>query len=256
MSNKVTALVTGASAGIGREFARQLAPRCSDMILVGRRQDRLDALAAELNEHAVSSTLLSVDLAEEAGLARVVEAVDAAGPLDILVNNAGFTIIGAFDELPLAKQRTMLAVHIDATIALCHAALPAMKAARRGQIINVSSMVAFTPYKDVAVYGGGKAFISNFTGSLNVELEGSGVTAQCLVPGFTHTELHDREAFDHYDTPEVPAEFWMEATDVVSESLAALASGAPLVVAGQVNKKAAIAALEKDLAFIRQSMEA
>lgn len=254
MSDTVTALVTGASAGIGQEFARQLASRCTHMILVGRREDRLQEVARELEAKTTQCTILSVDLIEPAGVERVVEAIATAGPLDYLINNAGFTIIGAFETLPLTTQLTMCQTHINATLALTHAALPGMKAAGRGTIINVSSMVTFSPYKDVAVYGGSKAFVTNFSGALNLELAGSGVNVQCLVPGFTHTELHDREAFDHYDTPEVPDELWMEASDVVSESLAGVASGTPLVVAGAVNKRAAIDALQADLATVQQSL--
>ena len=254
MSEKKTALVTGASAGIGREFARQLAPQCSQMILVGRREERLRELAEELEVSGVRCTLLSVDLVEPAGVERVVKAIDEAGPLDYLVNNAGFTIIGAFETLPLSEQLTMCQTHINATLALTHAALPAMKAAGRGALINVSSMVTFSPYKDVAVYGGTKAFVTNFSGALQLELEGTGVSVQCLVPGFTHTELHDRKAFEQYDTPEVPAELWMEACDVVSESLAGLADGLPLVVAGAVNKRAAIDALQNDLLALQKAL--
>lgn len=256
MSDTVTALVTGASAGIGREFARQLAPRCTHMILVGRRQERLNEVALELKTaHGTQCTILAVDLIEKAGIEKVSAAIDAAGPLDFLVNNAGFTIIGAFDTLPLDQQLTMCQTHITATAALSHSALPAMKAAGQGVIINVSSMVSFSAYKDVAVYGGSKAFVTNFTRALQLELDGSGVFAQALVPGFTHTELHDREAFDHYETPEVPAELWMEASDVVAESLQGLQTAQPMVVAGLVNKRAAIAALEKDLELLNAALD-
>jgi len=254
MVDKVTALITGASAGIGREFARQLAPRCTDMILVGRRESRLHELALELEASDTRCVILSVDLIETAGVAKVVEAIEAAGPLNYLINNAGFTIIGPFEALALSEQLTMCQTHINATLALTHAALPAMKQAGQGTVINVSSMVTFSPYKDVAVYGGSKAFLNNFSGALNLELEGSGVHVQCLVPGFTHTELHDREAFDNYETPEVPEELWMQACEVVAESLAALATGASLVVAGAVNKHAAIDAMQADLASLKQML--
>ncbi|MBK7730844.1 MAG: SDR family oxidoreductase [Gammaproteobacteria bacterium] len=247
MKKSKTALVTGASAGIGREFARQLAPQCDRMILVGRREARLASLADELESDRVECTLLSVDLVEQAGVEQVVDAIRDAGPLEYLVNNAGFTIIGAFETIPLSKQLTMVQVHINATITLTHAALPAMKAARRGAIINLSSMCTFTPYPDVAVYGGSKAFLTNFTAALGMELKGSGVSVQCLVPGFTHTELHDREAFDNYVTPEIPAEMWMEPRDVVLESLAAFEGDRALVVAGRVNRTAAREALLRDM---------
>lgn len=247
MSNDKLALVTGASAGIGREFAKQLAASCERMILVGRRQKRLQQLADELTDQGVSSQLLAVDLESDTGLNEVTQAIAAAEPLDYLVNNAGFTIIGAFDSLPLEKQLSMVQVHIKATMALVHAALPAMKSANRGSIINVSSMCTFTPYVDVAVYGGTKAFLHNFSGALCEELKDTGITVQCLVPGFTHTELHSRQAFDNYETPDVPAHMWMTTEDVVSESLAELAGGRVVVVAGDVNKASARESLQREL---------
>jgi uncharacterized protein len=245
MAQNKLALITGASAGIGSEFAKQLSSLCDRMILVGRRMEKLQELSEQLQ--GVSCQLLAVDLESDDGIAEVVRAIAAAEPLDYLVNNAGFTIIGPFDSLNLETQMGMVQVHIKATMSLVHAALPAMKRANKGAIINVSSMCTFTPYVDVAVYGGTKAFLHNYSGALNDELKDTGIGVQCLVPGFTHTELHDREAFDNYETPEVPAHMWMTAEDVVAESLAELSSGRVVVVAGDVNKASAREALQYQL---------
>ena len=250
MASKGLALVTGASAGIGREYARQLGARCDRMILVGRREDRLREVAEELADRGVAATVVAADLDSDAGVQQVLNAISSAGPLDFLVNNAGFNNIGAFDSLPLARLLSMVQVHITATLALTHAALPAMKQAGRGAIVNVSSMCAFIPYLDVAVYGGTKAFLTNYSTALGAELQGSGVRVQCLVPGFTHTELHTREAFDNYETPEVPEELWMQPHQVVAESLATLDGDRVVVVAGEVNRSAAREALQRDLAAL------
>ncbi|MBN7795738.1 SDR family NAD(P)-dependent oxidoreductase [Parahaliea mediterranea] len=247
MTNRKTALVTGASAGIGRQFAIRLAQLCDHVILVGRRKERLQALGEELHRAGVTSGSLAVDLASDAGIAAVVDAIQSEGPLSYLVNNAGFTLIGDFGSLPLAEQMEMVRVHIQATTALTHAALPAMRERDSGTIINVSSMVTFTPYRDVAVYGGTKSFVDNFTCGLALELVETNIKVQSLIPGFTRTELHNREAFMHYETPAVPDHLWMNAEDVVEESLAALNREAARVVAGQVNRSAAIAALRSQI---------
>lgn len=251
MQQDKTALVTGASAGIGQAFARQLAPRCRHMILVGRRLERLQSLGEELaREYGVSTTPLAVDLATDAGLKRVVAAVEDAGPLDYVVNNAGFTIIGRTDELSLESQLDMVQVHVKAVMSITRAALPAMRARKSGAIVNVSSMCAFTPYRDVAVYGGTKAFVDNYSRGLAMELADEGVQVQSLVPGFTHSELHDREAFDNYETPEVPEHLWMSAEDVVKECLAGLDAQRVLQVAGRVNRDAASAALRQTVELL------
>lgn len=223
------------------------------MILIGRRAERLEELKHLLARAGVEVHCLALDLVRDEAIDAVVRAIESAGPLEYLVNNAGFTIIGGFETLSLAKQLEMVQVHVKAVTAFTYAALPAMKAAGRGTIINVSSMVNFTPYKDVAVYGGTKAYIDNFTRSLAMELQGSGITVQSLVPGFTHTELHDREAFRNYETPHVPDEMWMTPAQVVEESLGGLVSGSTLVVAGAINRAHAIGALEASAALVANS---
>ncbi len=231
-SHRTVALVTGASAGMGAEFCRQLADRCDAIIAVARREDRLDSLAAELADrvelHPVAADLNTVD-----GVARAMEALRQKGPVDYLVNNAGFSTFGEFAELDIQGQRDMVGLHIDATITLCRAAIPFMLERGGGAIINVSSVGAFVPGRGLAVYGATKAFLNYFSQALQAELAGTGIAVQALCPGYTHTEFHD--PLVDFDKTRIPQEMWMESDEVVAASLAALGSGAVLVVPGEGN---------------------
>ncbi len=239
------ALITGASSGIGAEFARQLAPRCKSMILVARRADRLQALAAELAEQGVEAHCLAVDLADPVGVTRVVEAVRQKGPVTLLVNNAGFSTLGPFVEQSPESQQAMVAVHVSATMTLSRAVLPFMKEAGGGAIINVSSLVAFVAMPDVAVYCGTKAFLNSFSEALAQEVAGDNIRVQCLCPGYTRTEFHGRDSFAGFDATSVPEGMWMEPAEVVSESLAALDGGEVVVVAGAGNRELVAGMLAK-----------
>ncbi len=241
-AHKSTALVTGASAGLGREFCRRLAGTCEVIIAVARRATELQALAAELEGraevHCVEADLTSVE-----GVARAMEALRQQGPVDYLVNNAGFSTYGAFADLPIEGQRGMVSLHIDATMSLTRAAIPFMRELGGGSIINVSSLVTMAPGKDVAVYGATKAFLNYFSQALQQELAGTGIRVQALCPGFTRTEFQDAMATYGFDKERVPEEFWMSAEDVVAESLAALDSGRVMVVPGEGNRDIARAGL-------------
>jgi short-subunit dehydrogenase len=232
--HKITALVTGASAGMGTEFCRQLADRCEVIIAVARRRDRLEQLREELGGraelHAIEADLNSVE-----GVARAMEALRQLGPVDYLVNNAGFSTYGDFADQQIQGQRDMVSLHIDATISLCRAAIPFMRERGGGYIINVSSIGAFLPSKGLAVYGATKAFLNFFSQSLQVELAGTGIEVQALCPGYTRTEFHVEIEKSGFDKSRVPAGMWMDADAVVAESLAALGSGRVLVVPGEGN---------------------
>jgi len=189
--HRTTALVTGASAGLGAEFCRQLAQRCDVIIGVARRGDRLGALAGELGEgvhfHAVEADLNTVE-----GVARTMETLRQKGPVNYLVNNAGFSTFGDFTDQQIDSQRDMVSLHIDATVTLCRAAIPFMRELGGGYIINVSSLGAFMPGRGLAVYGATKAFLNYFSASLQQELSGTGIEVQALCPGYTRTEFHQR----------------------------------------------------------------
>jgi short-subunit dehydrogenase len=232
--HKKTALVTGASAGLGAEFCRQLAEHCEVIIAVARRGDRLRALAEELQGTA-ELHIVTADLGSIEGVTRTIEALRQKGPADYLVNNAGFSTHGTFEQQPIDSQHEMVSVHVNATLALCRAAIPFMRELGGGQIINVSSLGAFLPVSGLAVYGATKAFLNYYSQSLQQELKGSGIRVQALCPGYTRTEFHQTEALVEFDPEQIPEEYWMSAASVVSVSLSALAEDRVIVVAGEEN---------------------
>lgn len=245
-AHKVTALVTGASAGLGREFCRQLASRCDVIIAVARREDRLVALATELAGTA-EVHCLEADLGSVEGVAKTMEAIRQQGPVDYLVNNAGFSTFGNFADLPIEGQRAMVNLHIDASITLCRAVIPFMRERGRGVVINVSSLGSFVPGKGMAVYGATKAFLNYYSLALQAELVGTGIEVQALCPGFTRTEFHDPMAENGFDRARVPEQMWMAADTVVAASLAALGSEQVLVVPGEDNPGFARMGLQQQL---------
>jgi short-subunit dehydrogenase len=245
-AHKVTALVTGASAGLGREFCRQLASRCDIIIAVARREDRLVALAMELAGTA-EVQCLEADLGSVEGVAKTMEAIRQQGPVDYLVNNAGFSTFGNFADLPIEGQRAMVNLHIDASITLCRAVIPFMRERGRGVVINVSSLGSFVPGKGMAVYGATKAFLNYYSLALQAELVGTGIEVQALCPGFTRTEFHDPMAENGFDRTRVPEQMWMAADTVVAASLAALGSEQVLVVPGEDNPGFARMGLQQQL---------
>ncbi len=184
------ALVTGASSGIGEAFAKALAARGCDLVLVARRQDRLESLAAELeNRHGIVCTAVAFDLSVPhpgAALRALVE-----GDVDILINSAGFATQGPFLEGDADDYARVLAVDVGAVVDLCHVFLPEMVRRRRGAIVNVSSTTAYQPVPTLAVYAAAKAFVLSFSQSLWYEARRQGVTVFSFAPGPTHTEFFD-----------------------------------------------------------------
>ncbi len=226
------ALVTGASAGLGAEFARQLAARGFDLVLVARRRERLEALAVELlRQHKVQAEPLVADLVQEAGLKAVEEYIAGAENLEFLVNNAGFGVAAAFLRSELGPQVAMHRLHVMATLRLTYAALRAMVARKKGAIVNVSSLAAFAPRSGNTSYYATKAWINCFTEGIYLELRSarSPVRVQALCPGFTYTEFHDVMGVDR---KVVPKSLWMSADQVVTASLRGLDQGKLFVVPG------------------------
>lgn len=232
--NKHIALVTGASSGIGEEFCRQLATRCDVIIAVARRRDRLQTLQQELAEltelHIVEADLVTVE-----GVAHTMEMLRQKGPVDMLVNNAGFSPYGTFIDSPIGDQRRMLELHCDAAITLTRAALPFMRERSAGQIINVSSLGSFLPGPMLAVYGGSKSFLNYFSLALQKELAETAIKVQALCPGLVRTEIHEPMKDQGFSPESFPDEMWMEAAEVVTASLEALAGDKVLVVPGEGN---------------------
>lgn len=227
-----TALVTGASSGIGAVYAGRLAAQGYDLILVARRRDRLEQLAGELQaRHGVEAEVLAADLAEEADLRKVEERIARAADLEFLVNNAGFGTRGLFFEAAAEGQDRMHRLHVLATVRLCRAALPGMVARGKGNLVNVSSVAAFAQNPGSASYCATKAWMNSFTEGLYLELAaaGSPVRAQALCPGFTLTEFHDRSGIGRNHAG---ASWWLSAQDVVDASLRGLARRKLFVVPG------------------------
>ncbi len=247
---KTTALVTGASSGLGAEYCRQLAARCDIIIAVARREEPLLALAREL-QGQVELHAIAADLGSEEGITRTVEALRQKGPVDYLVNNAGFGTLGHFDAVPIDRQQDMLNLHISATLRLCGAAIPFMRQRGGGAIINVSSVGAFMPGRGIAVYGATKAFLNFYSLSLQKELKDSGIRVQALCPGYTRTGFQSTPDLAGFDTASVPDEYWMEPDEVVRQSLAALEGGEVVVVTGDLNRQLARGGLEGQLSALQ-----
>jgi short-subunit dehydrogenase len=227
------ALITGASAGIGATFARVLGAVGLDLILVARRRDRLEALAAEIRgAHGVEVEPLVADLSRDEEIRTVADRVAATNRLDVLVNNAGFGTLGRFYELDLESQDKMHRLHVMATVWLTHAALRGMVKRGRGAIINVASSAGFAPSPGNASYNATKAWMISFTESLWMELKSarSPVRVQALCPGFTYTEFQDVMGADR---GRIPGFMWLRPEDVVAESMRGLSLDEPVVVTGR-----------------------
>ena len=226
------ALITGASTGIGATFARQLAARGYDVLLVARRRELLETLAHELqSSYKIGAEILPADLTSDADLAAVEQRIAAAGNLELLVNNAGFGTIGKFFKVDVKGQDQMHRLHVLATLRLTHAVLPGMVARNQGAVINVSSVAGFWQAPGSISYCATKAWINSFTEGLYLELKGSGsaVKVQALCPGYTYSEFHDALEFDR---SHIPRWLWMRADDVVTSSLRGLDRDALFVVPG------------------------
>lgn len=242
----ITAMVTGASAGLGVEFCRQLAERCDVIIAVARRAKPMKALAEELRGKA-EVHVVEADLTTVEGVARAMEAIRQKGPLDYLINNAGFSTLGNFEGEQIDSQHAMVNLHINATLSLCRAAIPFMREIGGGNIVNVSSIGGCLPFPGVAVYSATKAFLNSFSISLQGELVGSGISVQALSPGYTRTEIHDTPSMSSFDKSIVPEEYWMEAEEVVGQCLESLGNDKVVLVTGEGNLAMAKKGLKKQL---------
>lgn len=226
-STRLVALITGATAGIGRVFAQRLAASGHDLILVSRDAVRLGALADELSlQFGISAEALPADLARDDGMRRVADRIAQEPRLAVLVNNAGFGTKGKLVNRPVAEQATMLELHVMAPMIHTRAALPGMIERGRGWIINVSSVASYTYSMGNVNYCSTKAYLRVFTECLALEVAGTGVQVQALCPGFTHTEFHDRAGMDKKSMPRL---LWLDADRVVDESLAQIAAGGKVV---------------------------
>jgi uncharacterized protein len=224
-----SALVTGASSGIGEAIARQLGAAGVPTVIVARRADRLEALAAEVR----SLEVLVADLLTPEGVAAVAARLsDAERPVDLLVNNAGFGRSGRFADVDADASADQVELNVTALVRLTRAALAGLVARGHGAVLNVSSVAGFQPGPGSAVYSATKAFVTSFTESLHEELRGTGVTATALCPGFTRTEFQQVSgAVD--DVAKVPPFAWLAADRVARDGLRAAAAGRVLSIPGK-----------------------
>ncbi|MCD2169396.1 SDR family NAD(P)-dependent oxidoreductase [Microbacterium sp. JC 701] len=216
-----TALITGASSGLGAEFARQLAARGAGLVLVARDRVALDEVAAGIRAaHGVDVEVLAADLLDADALATVEQRL-AAGGIDVLVNNAGFGLDLAFEKNPVDDEVQHLRLHVEAAMRLMHAALPAMLERGSGRVVNVASVAGFVPR---GTYGAVKSWLISFSRWANVVYAPRGVTVTAVCPGFVHTDFHARLGLPPGQEG-VPNGMWLDAATVVREGLRDAAHG-------------------------------
>ena len=228
------ALITGASAGLGVEFARQLAKRGHRLVLAARRKDRLEALAKELG----NARAIAIDLSKSGSAAKLLADLEAAGEqVEILVNNAGFGLIGRFAELDVKRERQMIDLNVGTLTDLCRAVAPALIERKSGGILNVASTAAFQPGPNMAVYFATKAYVLSFTEALHEELKPHGVHVSALCPGPTRTEFGEVAGFGGNGMFDRVA---MEPPQVVAAGLEGFERNRAVVVPGLANKITAV----------------
>ena len=229
MTERPTALITGASSGIGRELARVYAEHGHDLVITARRRDRLEDLAAELGER-VRVEALPANLATRNGMAALKKGIASLElDIDVLVNNAGAGASGEFAGMEAAKSLTLIDLNVRALTDLTHFVLPGMLERGRGRILNVASVAAFQAMPGMSVYAASKAFVLSFTEALSEELAGTPVTVTALCPGLTRTEMVD-------DLQAAPDFMFASAADVAEEGYRACLAGEVIRVPGVANQ--------------------
>jgi short-subunit dehydrogenase len=235
MANDV-ALITGASSGIGEAFARQLAAEGRSLVLVARRTDRLQALAAELRgAHAIDAHVVTKDLSLREARRELFEETERLGlEVECLVNNAGFGTNGAFSDLPLERELEQIRLNVEALVELTRRYLPGMVSRKKGIIVNLGSTGSFLPVPYMATYGGTKAFVLSFSEAVAAEVAGSGVRVLALCPGVTRTEFQATAGVNHV-VDKLPGLAVMSAEDVASQAIRAARAGRRTLVPGILN---------------------
>ncbi|MFX1456012.1 MAG: SDR family NAD(P)-dependent oxidoreductase [Promethearchaeota archaeon] len=238
--NKKRALITGASSGIGKGFAKKLAEQGFNVILIARRKDRLEKLSAELKEkHNIEASVLTADLSKISDIENVVSYIKTKGDVECLVNSAGYAIWRSFLGIELKQHFDFINVNFTAPIVFCHAVLPKMIERKRGIIINISSS-GVIDRKPGVTYFTTKSGLVSFSEKLHEKMYKKGILVQSLLPGLTITEMHDEQiAQGKFKREWFPKEAWMSVEDLVSFSFKALDANpyTPLVVPGEYNTK-------------------
>jgi short-subunit dehydrogenase len=235
--NSETALITGASGGIGLELARQFASHGFNLIVVARRESELEGLAESCREeHGVEVHVLPSDLLAPDAPATLVAQVEGASlEVDVLVNNAGLMDMGGFASIDVEQHERLMQLNMVVLTSLSRRLLPGMIERGRGRILNVASTSAFQPVPSMALYAASKAFVLSLSESLGEELAGTGVTVTALCPGVTKTDMYERAHSDHEMARNVPGLFLSEVGDVAREGYEACVAGTAVVVPGLAN---------------------
>jgi short-subunit dehydrogenase len=256
--HEMTAIVTGASSGLGEEFARQLSPIVGKLILVARRMDRLEALRSELllKYPSLEVTNFRVDLGDEsARMAFIDQMLKEAQPIDILINNAGLGDIGNFRSSDWMKIQTIVEVNMAALTHLTHAFLPGMLERRKGGILNIASITAILPAPKLAVYAATKSYVANLSEALRVELRGTGVRVTTVCPGPVETEFG--LVASRKQKKKLPVPNWVQVTpqQVVRDSLRAFAKDRARVFPGIAIRAFALSIAMIPMFILRRILE-
>ncbi len=238
-SPTTTALVTGASSGIGADLARELAARGHGLTLVARRQEKLHALAAELHgARGVRTEVIALDLTDPAARGGLPATLAERGlTVDVLVNNAGFSTTGPVHRSDRAREMAMIRTDVEAVADLCSIFLPGMVERGRGAVLNVASTAAFQPLPGQAGYGASKAFVLSYSRSVRAELRGTGVTLTVLCPGPVRTEFAETAGFTTEESENsLPQIMWLPAAEVARIAVAGLEQGKTVVIPGFANR--------------------
>lgn len=228
-------MITGATSGIGKAFAVCFAGMGYDLMVTGRRMDKLEQLCTELSAaHGVHAEAVRAELSEEEDMERLLEEIRRRNSIAVLVNNAGFGSGVEFSRNSMEEHMKMLDVHVKASIRLIYEVLPQMRSGKEGTIINVSSLGAFMPAPGSAMYSATKLFLASFSESLHMEVRRYGIKVRCICPGFTHTEFHERRAQGKIRAG--GRLMWMEAEEVVNKTIKSLKRNKIVVVPGLINR--------------------
>lgn len=231
-----TALITGATGGLGRAYARQLARKNYDLILTGRQEDKLSELALNLSsKYRITAQTVVCDLSSNDGINMLTQTIKANDGVDMLVSNAGYAERSRFDDKSVDDILKMISVHINATVQLVHAVLPDMVRKKFGNIISVSSLSAYVPAPGSSIYSSSKMFLNSFMESLHMEVRKLGINVQSLCPGLVHTDFHEGSAVEQ--SVEVRGvSLWMQPDEVVYSSLKTLHRSRVVHTPGSINK--------------------
>ncbi len=243
--DSTTAVVTGASSGIGAEIARELSRRGHGVTLVARREDRLKALADELSQtHGIRVEVLAADLTDARSRAELPGKIEARGlVVDVLVNNAGFTTMGPVSKATREDELALVRTDVEAVVDLCTLFVPEMVTRHRGGVLNTASTAAFQPLPGQAAYGAAKAFVLSYGRALGAELRGTGVTVTTLCPGPVETGFAETAGMTDAEASEsLPKLMWVPAADVAKAAVDGLAAGRAVVIPGAANRVTAAVA--------------